>query len=229
MSVLDLGCGTGAITAGIASAVGLSGHVLGIDRDSHLLALARQEHGAIRNLSFEQGDALSLSFQARFDIVTAARTLQWISQPDRAIERMKHGAKPGGQIVVLDYNHENNSWEPEPPAEYRRFYRSFLDWRTANGWDNRIADRLPGLFQSTALTNVHVDVDDETVLFGEENFFDAAGIWTEVIRVIGPQLVASGFLGEAERMEAEIGYRDWVRNGLRKQTLQMRTVSGDVL
>ena len=49
MSVLDAGCGTGAITADIARMVGPEGHVLGIDRDESLLVQARQEHHAIPN------------------------------------------------------------------------------------------------------------------------------------------------------------------------------------
>ena len=50
MAVLDVGCGTGAITAGIANAVGDSGYVVGVDRDGALLELARAAHGAIANV-----------------------------------------------------------------------------------------------------------------------------------------------------------------------------------
>ena len=228
MKVLDLGCGTGAITVGIAEAVGPTGQVVGVDRDHRLLALARQEHGNIPNLSFTEGDAMALAFERSFDIVTAARTVQWISEPLRAIVGMKRAAKPGGQIVVLDYNHDNNSWEPEPPREFRRFYQAFLAWRAANQWDNRIADRLPELFQEASVANVQVEVDDETVEVGDADFLDAAGIWTHVIRVTGPEITHAGFLQETERMDAEVAYRDWVRNGLQKQTLEMRTVSGEL-
>src|SRR5438309_11684352 len=76
--VLDVGCGSGAITAGIAKAVGPHGSVLGIDRDPALLELARTEYAMLPNLQFECGDATALQFEARFDVVTAARTLQWI-------------------------------------------------------------------------------------------------------------------------------------------------------
>src|SRR5262245_49109694 len=79
LSVLDIGCGTGAITAGIARAVGPQAEVMGIDRDEALLALARREHGHIANLTFEHGDVTTVAYKARFDIVTAARTLQWIA------------------------------------------------------------------------------------------------------------------------------------------------------
>ncbi len=43
-SVLYVGCGTGAITVGIARAVGREGFVLGIDRDSLHLDSARKNH-----------------------------------------------------------------------------------------------------------------------------------------------------------------------------------------
>src|SRR3954447_17813297 len=73
LSVLDVGCGTGAITAGTAKAVGPHGHVVGVDRDEALLELARTEHALLPNLRFESGNVTSFRFRGQFDIVTAAR------------------------------------------------------------------------------------------------------------------------------------------------------------
>src|SRR5262249_36394559 len=145
MAVLDVGCGTGAITAGIARAVGPTGWAVGIDRDPSLLAIAREEHGSLENLSFEEGDALSIPFDSIFDVATAARTLQWISRPEEAAAQMARTVKRGGLIVLLDYNHVNNTWEPDPPPAFRHFYDAFLAWRESNGWDNRIGGRLAAL------------------------------------------------------------------------------------
>src|ERR1035438_3268120 len=87
MDILDVGCGTGAITADIGKAGGPDGTVLGIDRDDANLAGAVQQYGGLGNLRFECADILTLGdrFNNRFDIVTAARTIQWISEPPRAI------------------------------------------------------------------------------------------------------------------------------------------------
>ncbi len=137
MSVLDVGCGTGAITSGIAKAVGPDGRAVGLDRDAGLVELARNAHAGIANLTFEPGDATNLRFNAEFDIVTGARILQWIAAPEQAVQSMKRATKPGGVVVVLDYNHMHNAWEPEPPREFRRFYEAFLArWRQANDWDS---------------------------------------------------------------------------------------------
>lgn len=151
MSVLDAGCGTGSITAGIAEVVGPRGRVVGLDQDETLLQMARHNHGARSNLSFLKGDLLTLDFEPVFDIVTAARVLQWISEPLTALQRLAGAAKPAGRVVVLDYNHKLNAWHPDPPANFSRFYQSFLAWRDANGWDNETGNRLPVLFEQAGL------------------------------------------------------------------------------
>ncbi len=44
MTVLDVGCGTGAITSGIAEIVGPSRRVMGIDNNPDLIEKARQNY-----------------------------------------------------------------------------------------------------------------------------------------------------------------------------------------
>jgi len=222
--VLDVGCGTGAIATGIAAAVGPQGSVVGVDRDEGLLDIARREHSGVPNLQFETGDATTLIFSGRFDIVTAARTLQWISDPGLAISKMKQAAKPSGMLVVLDYNHAANEWAPDPPAEFRDFYRAFLAWRKANGWDNEMADHLPGLFQSAGLIEIESHVQDEVAHRGTPNFGEQASLWSQVIENVGVQLTKAGFLNESRLQEASECYAAWAQTDLMKQTLAMRTV-----
>jgi len=226
--VLDVGCGTGAITAGIANAVGPGGRVIGIDRDEALLNLAREEHAMMPNLQFECCDAATLPFRAQFDIVTAARTLQWIADPGLAISNMKQAAKAAGMLVVLDYNHATNSWAPDPPHGFQRFYRAFLAWRDANGWDNQMADHLPRLFQSAGLVDVETRIEDEVVERGGPEFVEGAALWAEVIEKLGRQIVTARFCTEFELEEARESYQAWLNAALLKQTLSMRAVTGIV-
>ncbi len=228
LSVLDVGCGTGTITAGIAKAVGPQGFVVGVDRDRSLLAIAGPEHHSAPNLRFEYGDATSLTFRARFDVVTAARTLQWVSDPAVAILRMKRAAKPSGMVVVLDYNHAVNEWEPDPPFVFRVFYRAFLAWRNANRWDNEMGEHLPGLFHSAGLIEVESHVQDEVAERGAPQFGEQASLWSQVIENVGEQLTRAGFLKESQLREASECYDAWVQTELVKQTLIMRTVVGRV-
>ena len=228
LSVLDIGCGTGAITAGIARAVGPGGQVAGIDRDQALIDLARAEHAGLTNLTFECGDVTAMTFRERFDIVTAARTLQWIADPAGAILKMRQAAKPGGLIVALDYNHTPNPWTPEPPPEFMRFYSAFLAWRRANHWDNEMADHLPDLFRSAGLANVESSVQDEIVERGEADFDERAAMWPGVIESVRRQLVSGGYCTELELARALESFAPWAGSVLVNQTLVMRAVTGTV-
>jgi ubiquinone/menaquinone biosynthesis C-methylase UbiE len=69
MEILDVGCGTGAITADIAKAVRPDGMALGIDRDDANLAIANQEQAGIGNLRFENADILTLG--DRFNTISS--------------------------------------------------------------------------------------------------------------------------------------------------------------
>src|SRR5262245_40967132 len=128
LKVLDVGCGTGSITAGIAEAVSPQGHAIGIDINVSLIEEARALHAKIPNLSFAICDIYSIPFLNAFDIVSAARVLQWLSSPQDALRMLVAAAKRGGRIVVLDYNHEKIRWNPSPPHSVRLFYDALLQW-----------------------------------------------------------------------------------------------------
>src|SRR5260370_26768550 len=117
MDVLDVGCGTGAITADIARAVGPDGMALGIDRDEANVAGAARQYAGLENLDFQTADILALDeeFHNRFDIVTAARTIQWISEPQTAIRNMKNPAQSVGPVTVLASNLAQPPSDPPPP------------------------------------------------------------------------------------------------------------------
>jgi hypothetical protein len=89
------GCARGPTTSAIPAVMApvpqpmSKGCVVGVDREAGLLELARKQHGSVPNLCFEFGDATRLSFRSQFDIVTAARTLQWILEPRLAVANMK--------------------------------------------------------------------------------------------------------------------------------------------
>lgn len=226
-SVLDIGCGTGAITAGIANRVGPSGWVVGIDRDAALLEIAqarRQGH----NLRFERGEILNLRYKRRFDVVTASRVLQWVDDPRRAIREICRATKPMGRVVVLDYDHSRNRWVPNPPREFGEFYRAFLHWRSDNGWSNCMGSQIQGLFAESGL--VEIQVSDETeIVSGKQGRSGAAlEIWSLVIPNVGPQMVASGYLSQDAVTEAENRYREFVATSLEMQELSLPAVSARV-
>jgi ubiquinone/menaquinone biosynthesis C-methylase UbiE len=226
MTVLDVGCGTGAITRGIAEAAGPDGCVVGTDVHRGLIEQARRLHADVAGLSFVLGDVYSLPFHGAFDLVTSARLLQWLAHPLDALRRMAHATKPGGRLVVLDYNHERAAWEPALPARMQAFYAAFLRWRAGAGMDNAIADHLPELFEKAGLEKIVVTPQHEVTRRTDPDFDTRIGIWAEVAASRGHQMVADGVITEAERSAAEADHRQWARTRAESQTLYLVAVEG---
>jgi SAM-dependent methyltransferase len=226
LAVLDVGCGTGAITRGIAEAVGPGGQVVGIDVNAGFIDEARRRHAGVRHLSFDVADVRALRRSATFDVVNASRVLQWLAQPQTALDAMVAATRPGGRVVVLDYNHEKIVWGPTPPASMLRFYDAFRSWRAEAGMDNAIADHLAARFADAGLESIVVSAEHETTRRGEPDFAIRAGIWTDVAATRGHQMVADGAIDEVTRARAETEYRRWIAGSAQSQTMYLLAVDG---
>jgi SAM-dependent methyltransferase len=210
MRVLDGGPGNGAITIGMAEAVGPSGYVLGVDHNPHFVENARKLYAGQPNLEFRLQPLEDLEDVEAFDVVAAARTLQWIPKAAQALRAMVRATKRGGLVVVLDYNHAKIHWEPEPPASMRRFMDAWLGWRTGEGMDNEIADHLPAMFEAAGLTDIRVEPQHEPVRKPDPLFAREATIWAAMTDVHGPSAVVAGLLTEDERLQAGGEFRAWI-------------------
>jgi len=225
-SVLDVGCGTGAITRGIAEIVGASGRVLGVDTSRELIEAARRACGGITGLTFDVQDAYTLPYRERFDVVSASRVLQWLADPARVLEAMARAARSGGRVVVLDYNHERLRLEPAPSDAAQAFLAAFRRWRSEAGMDNAIADHLEELFHRVGLTGIVVTPQHETLRRGDSDFVERAGIWADVAATRGRQMVRDGFVDERARARAEAEMRAWANGDGESMTMYLLAVDG---
>lgn len=224
MSVLDVGCGSGTITAGVAERVGVSGRVVGIDFSEHLIAQAQKNHEHLSNLSFEVADINSYNPEHKFDLVIAARTLQWVSNPKEVVTQMLNLVKPGGMISILDYNHTKIEWAPQPPQSMIDFYHAFLNWRTDAGYDNAIADNLSVIYQDLGLQLINVVDQHEVSRHGEERFVGDVRIWNVVAETRGNQVVRDGFCTEELRLKAIQEYDAWIASDAQAMKLYLLAV-----
>ena len=92
--ILDVGCGTGHLTADIA-AKGAS--TLGIDASPAMIAQARQN---FPKLSFQLVDAAEFQSEPVFDAVFSNAALHWMMNPDRVAAAVARALKPGGRFVA---------------------------------------------------------------------------------------------------------------------------------
>jgi trans-aconitate methyltransferase len=92
--ILDVGCGTGHLTAKIATN---GAQVTGVDQSAEMIQEARAAYPALR---FEVMDARQLTFPEKFDAVFSNATLHWIKEPHRAVESIARVLRPGGRFVA---------------------------------------------------------------------------------------------------------------------------------
>ena len=217
--VLDVGCGSGAITRDIADLVGPSGEVRGVDRSTELIALAKQRYQTISNLRFDCMDILDDTTDERYDVITVARTLQWIADPTPVILKMLSLLDKDGVLCVLDYNHTRIEWHPRPPKAMEHFYDAFLRWRADSGMDNAIGDTIGGHMDTQGLkilTTLDVSEYSDNTMPG---FRSHISLWTKVAETRGKQLVTDGYITETERINAIEDYNAWCASEARSMKL----------
>lgn len=226
LTVLDVGCGTGAISSGIASYVGPEGFVTGIDNTAAFIDSGKDTYGEINNLELIHADLFDWNSDTKFDLIVSARVLQWLSNPVDALIRMKALLKPGGMVSILDYNHEALAWEPMPPQSMLAFYDSFLRWRADAGMNNHIADDLEGYLSEAGFHSVEVLNADETYRKGDANFEARLGIWSKVAGL--KQISDEGWIDDAQRLKAIEEYDRWIETDAQSMIMKLNEVRGSI-
>jgi SAM-dependent methyltransferase len=115
---LELGAGEGAFTLALADLLGAGGDILAMDRDGRALERAEDEVGrrfptvAVRT---HHGDFRDLLPVGPFDGVLAANSLHFVTDPVEVLWRVRQVLRPGGCLVVVEYDADRgNPWVPHP-------------------------------------------------------------------------------------------------------------------
>lgn len=222
MLILDVGCGTGAISKDIAKIIGDTGKVVGIDNTKEFIESGKKTYADVINLDLIHSDLFEFQSEEKFDLIVSARVLQWLTTPKDALLKMKELLKPDGQISILDYNHEELEWKPFPPKSMQTFYKIFLKWREDAGMNNRVVEDLPNMMKEVGLNSIEVLNSNEHYIRENKNFISKVGIWSKVAGL--NQIVEEGYIDNAYRLQVINEYNKWVEKEAVSMTMKLKEV-----
>ena len=131
--VIDVGCGAGSITIGLAK---VAGHVTGIDLDDAEFTDARvyaAEHG-ISNVEFREGSIYGLDQpDTSVDVCTLCSMMETLDDPLAGLAEVRRVLKPGGLIGASSIEYGGLILHGPGEPLLRRFYELRLKLWEAQG------------------------------------------------------------------------------------------------
>jgi trans-aconitate 2-methyltransferase len=117
MRVVDLGCGSGELTAELHRDV-RAADTLGLDSSAAMLA--KSDAFAAEGLRFARGDIADFAAGPSYDLVFSNAALQWLPEHDTLFARLTAALAPGGQLAVqmpANYDHPSHTVAAEVATE----------------------------------------------------------------------------------------------------------------
>jgi SAM-dependent methyltransferase len=121
LTLLDVGCGPGSITADLAGRVA---RVVGLDSSPEAIAAARADHPGV---DFRVGDLFDVDEE--FDVVHAHQVLQHLQHPVRALRQL---FSIGRLVAVRDSDYPGFRWYPDD-ERLDRWLATYLAVTRRNG------------------------------------------------------------------------------------------------
>jgi ubiquinone/menaquinone biosynthesis C-methylase UbiE len=217
MSLLDVGCGPGTITADLARSVA-PGRVIGMDAEAKVIAEASAitagadgtAEAGVGSLTFEVGDLYDLRFDAgTFDVVHAHQVLQHLGDPVAALIEMRRVCRNGGIVAVRDADYPAMRYYPDDPDLDRAFaaYGALTRVNGAN-WD--MGRKLLHLALEVGFTSVLPSASTWCFATPEDRSWWGE-LWADrfTLSAVAEQLLAHGLATHEDLGSFAAAYRRW--------------------
>ena len=113
-SILDLGSGPGFLACELAQEVGATGRIVAVDISSDMNSIASKRIAAAGlgdRVDILEGDATALAFaDATFDAAVSTQVIEYLAEPDAALDQLVRVLRPGGRLVIIDTDWDSLVW-----------------------------------------------------------------------------------------------------------------------
>lgn len=211
--LLDVGCGPGSITVGLARAVA-PGEVVGIDTEPAVLEDARARAAAegVANVRFEEASVYALPYaDASFDAAYAHQVLQHLTRPVEALREMRRVVRPGGLVGVRDSDYGTMvHWPPQPALE--RWLALYHAVTARNHAEADAGRRIPAWMRAAGFAPITI-TGTTWPIWGPEAVANWGLSWAARVETsaLGRQAVEYGLATPDDLAAIAAGWRAWTR------------------
>jgi SAM-dependent methyltransferase len=211
---VDVGCGPLGILDVLAERVGPTGRVVGVERESRFVEMARAEltRRGLGRVEVIEGDATATGLpRSSFDLVHERLVLLQQPDPFPILQEMVALVRPGGYVMVEDI--DEASWICHPPhPAYDALLDAFHTMLDRAGMDVHLGRKLPDLLRRVGLEEVTAEGHTGVSPLGDRRRM-------HLLALVGPlqsRLVQAGILDEVtvreliEEVEAHLSRSDTV-------------------
>lgn len=213
MSLLDVGCGPGTITADLAEQVA-PGRVLAIDPAADAVRACREglAQRGVAGVDVRQSNLADLDgdgFDGGVDVVHAHQVLQHLADPVGALRDMAALTRPGGIVAARDCDYRAFAWYPQLPEldEWMALYQRAA---RANGGEPDAGRRLLAWAHQAGLADVGSSAS-VWCFADEEDRTWWGGMWADRIQhsAMADQVLASGWASRNDLERISAGWTRW--------------------
>lgn len=183
MRVIDIGCGPGKTTAGLAALAQPGGEALGVDLSEQRIAFARENYGSATT-KFERRDLLQpLSHPAEFDFAWCRFLLEYHrSNSFELVRNISDAVKPGGIICLIDLDYNCLSHFGQSPRMDRAIAATVKSLEENDDFDPYVGRKLYSFLYDLGYEEIDVKVEAHHRIFGELKQVDDYN-WTRKVEV----------------------------------------------
>ncbi len=211
MTLLDCGCGPGAITLGLAEVVAPS-QVVGVDREPSMVerACTLSKERQVAHVRFQVGDICDLPFPASsFDAVFTCAVLEHLEDPVQALREIGRVLTPGGIVGVASTDWSEPLISP-PDDALRHFFTLFERGFQHHGGSLQRGRHLRGMLHQAGLTVLAVTASCVSASTTEavRQTVDGYITWMEAMPLFA-QAITLGWIDRATLEDMQARMRQW--------------------